>query len=201
MDYRHSVSIVIQREGKVLVVSSRKWGGFSLPGGKVDPGETFEQAARRELLEETGVEALELTSLWAREHPPVATDPNRNHWLCMCYVAEIGDQEPKQCEEGTIPRWVDPREIANESLYRDFTRQIMTRAGIQWGGEVDTTLSVGEMRAIKRLAQKAASHCGAGEDIIGAILYTGGHKDLHRNESAVVGLAHKIERTPPGIDV
>jgi 8-oxo-dGTP pyrophosphatase MutT (NUDIX family) len=132
MNYRLSVSILVPRYKKILVVSSRKWGGFSLPGGKVDPGETFEQAARRELVEETGCEALKLVSLGAVEHEPVATDPNRNRWLCMCYTAEIGNQEPKQNEEGTIPRWVSPQDVSDQSLYRDFTRGLLDRAGISW---------------------------------------------------------------------
>jgi 8-oxo-dGTP pyrophosphatase MutT (NUDIX family) len=125
VDYRLSTALVVVRNNKILVVNSRRWGGFSLPGGKLDPGETFEQAARRELLEETGCEAGELRPLGALEHPPVADDPNRNNWLCMCYVAEIGDQEPRQNEEGTIPEWKTPHEVRTESLYHYLTGWIL----------------------------------------------------------------------------
>lgn len=55
---RHSVSvagIVVNDEGKVLVIRRRDNGHWEPPGGVLEMGETFEEGARREILEETGI--------------------------------------------------------------------------------------------------------------------------------------------------
>ncbi len=56
---RHSVSvagIVVNDEGKVLVIRRRDNGHWEPPGGVLEISETFEEGARREILEETGIE-------------------------------------------------------------------------------------------------------------------------------------------------
>jgi 8-oxo-dGTP diphosphatase len=52
------VSGLIIRDGKVLLVRRGKepfLGYWSLPGGSIEPGETPEEAVKREVLEETGL--------------------------------------------------------------------------------------------------------------------------------------------------
>jgi 8-oxo-dGTP pyrophosphatase MutT (NUDIX family) len=65
--------LLIDPDDRILLVRffapnpDRHW--WIAPGGGVDPGETPEQAARRELAEETGLAGVELSPcVWVREH-------------------------------------------------------------------------------------------------------------------------------------
>jgi 8-oxo-dGTP diphosphatase len=49
--------VVCRDDGAVLLVHRPRYDDWSLPKGKLDPGESFEQAALREVEEETGVRA------------------------------------------------------------------------------------------------------------------------------------------------
>ena len=63
-----TVGTVVFQDNKVLLVrnnagSQHVEGTYGLPAGRVDPGETNEIAAARELREETGLIAKEMTEL------------------------------------------------------------------------------------------------------------------------------------------
>ena len=86
-----AVKIVVKSDDSYLLVrptyAHRQW---TLPGGAVEHGETFEQAAYRELLEETGIVAESLTKIGDYQHT--------RHYLVEtveCFSAAINQQEIK----------------------------------------------------------------------------------------------------------
>jgi 8-oxo-dGTP diphosphatase len=61
-------SVVIVVDGAILLVQrghEPQLGRWSVPGGRVEPGETFAQAAAREAYEETGLEVRIGAELWS----------------------------------------------------------------------------------------------------------------------------------------
>lgn len=100
-----TVDIVLYRQGRgVLLIERRNPPhGWALPGGFIDYGESAEQAAVREALEETGL-VVRLTGLLG-----VYSDPGRDprfHTLSVAFTAESDDsREPQAGDDAAGARF------------------------------------------------------------------------------------------------
>lgn len=107
------VVIVTQETPRRVLLIRRKSepfsGDWAIPGGFVDEHETLEQAARRELLEETGVEVAELIPLQAFGDP--GRDP-RGWTISIAYLAEVNSDDIKPRADS------DAAEVGWHSLHR-----------------------------------------------------------------------------------
>mgnify|MGYP002681188701 CR=1 FL=1 len=78
---------VVFQDSKILLVKERSDGGWTLPGGWVDLGETPSRAVEREIWEESGYEtrAVKLLALYDRNlhgHPPFIFHTYKLYFLC-----------------------------------------------------------------------------------------------------------------------
>lgn len=106
-------SLVIVRLGRrFLIVRERKHGQlWYLPAGRVEPGETFAQAARREVREEAGID-VHLEGILRVEHTP---QPRGSARVRVIFVARPVDDTPPKSrpdEESLEARWVTLDELA-----------------------------------------------------------------------------------------
>src|SRR3954471_113759 len=98
---------VLLRDGEVLIVHRPKYDDWSLPKGKLDPGESWEEAAVREVEEETGVRARIVADLEPSHYRDRKGRPKVVRWYRMD-VVEAGAFEPDA--EVDELRWLAPAE-------------------------------------------------------------------------------------------
>lgn len=109
-----AASAVVWRDGKVLLVRRGRPPGkdfWSLPGGKVEPGETHEVAALREVLEETGIAAQILGFIGIFTVALVKVEYQIN-----CFAALATSGEAGAGDDAAEARWVDILDLESMKL-------------------------------------------------------------------------------------
>ena len=82
---------------------------YNFPAGLIDEGETREEAARRELKEETGLDILEIKDWWGPCYSAIGFSNERN--ACCLGVAGGTFSESTSFQEEIEPRWYTKSEV------------------------------------------------------------------------------------------
>ena len=112
-----AVSIAVFRDDGLVLLAQRTKppaaGMWSLPGGRLEPGETLEQGALRELEEEVAVKAAILGFNRHVETMGRSSTGDLTHHFVVCsFVGRWLEGEPQTGPEAGDVRWVNPRQLA-----------------------------------------------------------------------------------------
>jgi 8-oxo-dGTP diphosphatase len=111
-----AVSGAIFRDDKVLLMRRARAPGkglYSLPGGRVEFGESLHTALHREVDEETGLR-IEIVGLagWREVLPTTGG----GHYLIMSFAARWVAREPLLNDEHDDFRWLSPEDLGDLGL-------------------------------------------------------------------------------------
>lgn len=85
---------------------------YSIPGGHLDLGETFEEGAIREIKEETNLDIFEPKVIAISNNLETYKEEGKHHisvfLLITKYSGELKNMEPEKCEGWN---WVNPKEL------------------------------------------------------------------------------------------
>ncbi|MCI0704371.1 MAG: NUDIX domain-containing protein [Planctomycetia bacterium] len=115
--------VVVRKGERFLLVHERKHGQlWYLPAGRVEPGESFHDAAVRETLEEAGI-PIRVTGVIRVEHSPSPAGAR----MRVIFLAEPTDNTPPKSipdEESLEAAWVSLTELANYDLRGDEVQEL-----------------------------------------------------------------------------
>jgi 8-oxo-dGTP diphosphatase len=113
---------LVLRGGKVAIVHRPRYDDWSLPKGKLDEGESFEEAALREVEEETGLECRVTQHVGDTSYRDRKDRAKLVRYFSM--EATAGEFTPN--DEVDEMRWLEPEEALKELTY-DFDRELVAR--------------------------------------------------------------------------
>lgn len=128
VEYNYSAGGFVIEDGKVLVITSPSTGDITPPKGTIDPGETIEETAVRELKEETGydVEIIEQLGEYSYEFD---WKDGKHHvktvtFFLMKRANELPPKPSLQPGEDFIVKWL-PIDEARQRFTYDEAREAL----------------------------------------------------------------------------
>jgi ADP-ribose pyrophosphatase YjhB (NUDIX family) len=118
------VRAAVFRDDRILLVKEPGEGGWSLPGGWADVGESPSEAAVRETLEESGYRVLPVRLLAAYDRDRHGHPPIPYHVYKLVYLCEILDEAPSSNVDTDEVLFFGEKELPELSLTRVTPAQV-----------------------------------------------------------------------------
>ncbi len=124
-----AVGAIVFKDNRVLLVRRGRPPAedlWAIPGGRVEIGETLQEAAEREILEETGIVIRALDPVYTFEVLDRDTRGGiRFHYVIVDLIAEYIRGEPLAGDDAAAARWIPADELSTLKVSSK-TRRLLT---------------------------------------------------------------------------
>ncbi len=87
-------ALIVNKDGKILLAKSHKWfDKYTLPGGHIEVGETMEDALKREVKEEVGLDVEVVEFLLMQEAIFAKEFWKKKHFIFFDFLCRVDNQE------------------------------------------------------------------------------------------------------------
>ena len=121
--------LCLVRDGEKILVEDRQrggsWRGYVMPGGHVEAGESFTEAAIRECYEETGITMIEPKLCGVKQFP---RGGDGLRYIVLFFVTDRFTGVCRDSEEGKVA-WMDRETLRHSECVPDFFEMLDVMEG------------------------------------------------------------------------
>lgn len=128
------VKAAIRHEGKILLLressayrDGAEAGKWDLPGGRIESGETLDEALSREVKEEAGLSVIRGDLLGAYDGFPIIRG-EKCHVVRLYFLCEAAASAVSLSEDHDRSLWIDPQAIPPEVELMDDLADVLAKA-------------------------------------------------------------------------
>ena len=123
-------ALILNEKKEVLLCKSPKFNNkFIISGGHIEIGETFEQALKREIKEETGLE-IELVKFVAFYNAIYPKDFfEKRHFIFFDFLCSVKDENKIRLDNKELTEflWIGPKKALEELDLEIYTRKLIEK--------------------------------------------------------------------------
>jgi len=104
-------ALIFNPEGKILLIKSHKWKNkYVIPGGHIELGEKIQEALKREVKEETGLDIFDVKLILFQEFIFGKSYWKKKHFIFFDFSCKTKSTKVKLNNEGQGYLWMDIKE-------------------------------------------------------------------------------------------
>jgi nucleoside triphosphatase len=118
-------AVIFNREGKILLCRSHKWGNkYVIPGGHIELGEKMEEALKREIKEETGLDIYDIKLLSLTESIYSDMFHEKKHFIFIDYQCRTDSNDVTLNDEAEEYVWAELERLDDYDI-GGFTKELL----------------------------------------------------------------------------